>query len=128
MSGDLVKLLVFGLQFLFRWSLLLVWIAWWLWGVNWKQAWQVLAEGAWVPLLLLMFAAALVWSQIDPSTCPWLGVVTVRNFWWQFGAVSLLAALALFCGWLQGVFGWTPAGLDLEPSQAASADHGHGHH
>jgi hypothetical protein len=117
--GDLLRV---GLQ----WSLLIAWVAWWLWGVNWHKAWEVLAQGAWVPVGVLLVATALVWSQISPSDCTCLGFVTVPNFWWQLGGVGLLAATALFCGWLQGVFGWAPAEVDLEPP--AAVDHGHGHH
>ena len=107
------------------WALLLAWIAWWLWGVNWKKAWPVLAQGAWAPAVLLIVIGALVWSRIAPSDCTCLGFVTVPNFWWQLGGVGLLAAITLFCGWLQGVFGWAPAEIDLEPPPAA--DHGHHH-
>ncbi len=117
--GDLVRLGLAG-------SLLIAWLAWGLWGVNWQKAWAVLAEGAWVPGVVLLVAAALVWSQLAPSDCACLGFVTVPNFWWQLGGVSLLAAVTLFCGWLQGVFGWTPTEIDLEPP--LPADHGHGHH
>jgi hypothetical protein len=48
----------------------------------------------------------------------------VPNFLWQLGAVGALAAIALFCGWLQGYFGWTPEEVSVEPAPAA---HGHGH-
>jgi hypothetical protein len=108
------------------WLLLVPWLAWWLWGVNWNTVWPVLAEGAWLPVILLLLTGALVWSQIAPSDYTGLGVITVPNFWWQLGGVSLLAAITLFCGWLQGVFGWTPIAVSLEPP-AATMDHGHGH-
>ncbi len=98
--------------------LLIAWIAWWLWGVNWPRAWAFLAEGAWVPLVLLMIVAALVWSRI----APW----TRFNFWGQLGGVTLLVLLALFCGWLQGVMHWMPTDVPLEPP-AVGHDHGHGH-
>jgi hypothetical protein len=110
------------------WLLIVPWLAWWLWGVNWKRAWAVLAEGAWLPILLIMVIAALVWSALAPSDCTCLGVFKVPNFWWQLGAVSLLAALTLFCGWLQGVFGWIPVEVSLEPPAAPAAEHGHGNH
>jgi hypothetical protein len=75
--------------------------------------------------VLLIFSAALVWSRIAPSDCSCLGFVTVANFWWQLGGIGLLAALTLFCGWVQGYFGWAPAEIELEP--AADAGHGHSH-
>jgi hypothetical protein len=118
-----VELLALGLQ----WSLLLAWVAWWLWGVNWKKAWPVLARGAWAPAVLLLLVSALVWSRLTPSEGSFLGLITVPNFWWQLGAVGLLAALTLFCGWLQGVMDWAPAEISLEPP-APTAHHGHGHH
>jgi hypothetical protein len=122
------KLAVELLALALRWSLLLAWVAWWLWGVNWKKAWPVLARGGWAPIVLLLLIAALVWSRIAPSDCDCLGFFTVPNFWWQLGAVGLLAALTLFCGWLQGVFGWEPPEIDLEPPAVASHSHGHSHH
>jgi len=79
-----------------------------------------------VPLLLLAVAGAMAWSQLAPSSCTCLGSVSVPNFWWQLGGVGLLVAVTLFCGWLQGVFNWTPAEIELEPS--APAGHEHGHH
>jgi len=93
--------------------LLIVWIAWWLWGVNWNKTWQVLARGAWVPVALLMVVTALVWSEMTQGT----------GFLWRFGEVCLVAAVTLFCGWLQGVFGWTPAEIDVEPRAGAAHDH-----
>ncbi len=124
----LVKLVGDLLYLALSWSLLLAWVAWWLWGVNWKKAWAVLAEGAWVPVVVLLVAMALVWSQMAPSECSCLGFVTVPNFWWQLGGVGLLAAVTLCCGWLQGILGWTPAEINLEPPVAAEHGPGHGHH
>jgi hypothetical protein len=123
----LYNLLIVGLH----WLLLIVWVAWWLWGVNWRRAWPVLAAGAWVPVALLAVVAALVWSQLDhgplslrllPGTDP----VQIANFWWQLGAVALLAAIALFCGWLQGVFGWAPQEVSFELPDIDDT-HGHEH-
>jgi len=42
---------------------------------------------------------------------------------WQLGGVGLLVAVTLLCGWLQGVFGWTPAEINLEPVEEAGAGH-----
>jgi hypothetical protein len=109
--------------------LLMVWVAWWLWGVNWKRAWPILAQGAWAPLLLLMVVSALAWSRIAPSSCLLLGVIPIPNFWCQLGYVGMLVALMFFCGWLQGVVQWAPADINLDPPPAGHGDdHGHGHH
>lgn len=124
----LIEMFVVVLQFTMRWSLLIVWLAWWLWGVNWKKAWPVLAQGAWLPVLLLVVVASLVWSELAPSNCTCLGFTTVPNFWWQLGAVGLLVAVTLLCGWLQGVFGWEPAEINLEPPHPGEIPtHGHEH-
>jgi hypothetical protein len=98
--------------------LIIVWIVWWLFGVNWTKVWPVLARGAWLPVVLLLLIIALVWSQLAPNE--------VANFWRQFGALSILTAIALFCGWLQGVLGWTPTEINLEPPETSG--HAHAHH
>jgi hypothetical protein len=103
--------------------LLFAWVVWWLCGVRWQQAWPVLAEGAWVPFVLLGVAVALAWSQMAPSSREFLGIFTVPNFWWQLGGVGLLFALALFCGWLQGVLHCEPAAIDLEPPPYVHHEH-----
>ena len=121
-GGVLLNLLALAL----RWSLLLAWVAWWLWGVNWRRAWAYLAVGGWVPVALLAVVAALVWSRIAPGPYDRLEYLTIANFWWQLGAVGLLAGLALFCGWVQGVLGWTPAEIDLDPPHDDTT-HGHEH-
>src|SRR5207249_439950 len=110
------------------WLVLIPWLAWWLWAANWPTIWAVLRQGAWLPLVLLMILAALVWSQMAPSDFIGLQFVIIHNFWWQLGAVSLLVALTLLCGWLQGVFQWTPAEISLEPSEEPAVEPAHGHH
>jgi hypothetical protein len=125
---DLGTLAVELLALALRWGAVLAWLAWWLWGVNWKKVWPVLAQGAWVPLLLLMVLAAMTWSRLDPVACNCLGFMTLPNFWWQFLAVSLLVGLTFLCGWLQGVFGWEPAEVDLEPPVASAHAAEHAHH
>jgi len=123
---NLGTLLVQVIQLALTWALLIAWVAWWLLGVNWKKTWPVLARGGWAPVVLLGVMAALVWSRLAPGDRNFLGFVHVANFWWQLYAVSLVIALTLFCGWLQGVFGWTPPEIDFEPPPPA--DHGHEHH
>lgn len=114
-------------QFAFVYGLLIAWIAWWLLGVNWSKAWLVLAQGAWIAVVLVVVVSALVWSQIMPaSKC--LGFTSIPNFWWQLCLTSSIAGLALFCGWLQGYKGWTPIEISLEPPAPAPHDLHHGHH
>jgi hypothetical protein len=106
------------------WALLIAWLAWWLLAVNWRRTWAFLAEGAWIPVVLLAGLAAHVWASLAPSTLS-LGIVTVPNFWWQLGGVALLVGSALFCGWLQTVFGWGPPEISLEPPPPAADAHAH---
>jgi hypothetical protein len=105
----------------------LVWCVWWLWAVNWRKAWPMLAEGGWVPVVLLLILASLAWAMIDARPGSLLGLVTLSNGWWQLGNVVALAALALFCGWLQGYLAWTPPEISVEPPPP---EHGtlHAHH
>jgi hypothetical protein len=72
---------------------------------------------------LLMVLATLVWSHVAPEQRYWLGL-TLPNVWWQFGCVCALVAVALFCGWLQGEFGWTPPEVSVEPPPV-SHEHAH---
>lgn len=108
---------------LLPWAL---WAAWWLWAVNWKKLWPALAEGAWAPVVLLMIVAALVWSRLQPGPFDRLGFA-IPSFWWQLGGVSVLVAIALFCGWLQGYFGWSIPEISFEPPAHGHDDHGHDH-
>ena len=123
--GDLLRLL---------WSVVLpilpvgLWMAYWLWAVNWKKTWPILRVGAWAPVVLLILVSAGVWSRIAPSPCTCLKVVTIPNFWWQLGSVSTLAALALFCGWLQGTLHWTPAEHPIDPPETEGHGHAQAHH
>ncbi len=102
-----------------------LWCSWWLWAVNWKKAWLVLAQGAWAPVVLLVLVSAYVWSRIAPSECDCLRLVVVPNFWWQLGSTCALAAIALFCGWLQGKLGWGPADVHFDPPPRSDSAHGH---
>jgi hypothetical protein len=110
-----------------------VWCVWWLWGVNWKKAWPMLAAGGWAPVVLLMILTSLAWAAIDARSCDCLGFMVLPNGWWQFGEICTLAALALFCGWLQGYFGWTPQEISVEPPPPELNHHdghapAHAHH
>jgi hypothetical protein len=108
-------------------ALLIAWVAWWLWGVNWNKAWGVLATGGWMVVALLTVLAALVWSALAPGSCDVLGIFVLSNFWWQLGATALLVGLALFCGFVQGQMGWAPAEISFDPPEPAHNAH-HGHH
>jgi hypothetical protein len=109
---DFVNGLMSVLLLLLPWAL---WCVWWLFAVNWRKAWPMLAEGGWVPVVLLMVVASLAWAMIDARPCDCLGFLVVPNGWWQLSYLSTLAALALVCGWVQGYFAWTPPEISIEP-------------
>src|SRR5262249_49310853 len=108
----------------FHWVVWIFWAAWCLWGINWYKARHVLAMGAWAPAILLILLTAIAWSRLDARPCQFLGTMTLPNFWWQLGYVSILAGIAMICGWLQTVLHWTPHDINLEPTPHR---HGHGH-
>jgi hypothetical protein len=120
------RLFLVGGALVLQWALLIAWIAWCLWAVDWRKMWPRLAEGAWAPLVLLALMISAVWSWIAPSSYSCLGVM-LPNFAWQLLAVGLIVGLGLFCGWLQLVLRWHPAGLDVDAAPAHGDDHGHGH-
>jgi len=107
-ANDLLSLLLA----LAPWAL---WCVWWLFAVNWRQAWPMLAAGGWAPAVLLLVMASMAWAMIDARPCSCLGVLIVPNGWWQLGCLSTLAALALVCGWVQGRLAWTPPEISTEP-------------
>jgi len=98
--------------------------------IDWKKMGPTLREGAWLPLVLLLVLIALVWSRILPRPLDLFGLIAVGNFWWQLAAVGLLAALGLFCGWVQELYSWAPIEIATEPDPHAhhADDHGHDHH
>jgi len=109
------------------WLLLAAWGAWWLWGVSWKNLWPVLRQGGWAPLGLLTFIAALAWACVFPGGGLFLGMIPIGSFGWHLAYVALAVGLALFCGWLQGFFHWTPPEIELEPPPTHDHSHGHAH-
>ncbi|HEY1377411.1 MAG TPA: hypothetical protein VGF55_11490 [Gemmataceae bacterium] len=99
---------------------------WCLWAVNWRKTWPILAEGGWVPLVLIGVMAAVVWTLVFPSNVIVLGFIPMANGLWQLGAVALLIGLVLSCGWLQTRNAWYPPDISLEPPPPAPL-HGQGH-
>lgn len=108
-----------------------LWVAWCLGCVNWKKAWPVLADGAWVGVILLILISALVWSKIEASSYILFDTLIIPNYWWQLSGVIAITLVALFCGWLQGILGWTPLEVAVEPADDHEAGHepadAHGH-
>jgi hypothetical protein len=95
--------------------------------VNWRRAWPVLAEGGWMPLVLIGIMAGFVWSRVSPSDMIVLGIFVVPNVLWQLGTVALLICLILICGWLQTRYGWYPPEVNLEPPPPSHDPHASHH-
>src|SRR4051812_10117486 len=93
---------------------LVLWVAFWLFAVNWRKAWPELRAGAWVPVVLLGLIVTIVWSQLAPHRPTMFGV-ELPNFWWQLVCVAVLIGTALFFGWLQGLWHYTPIEVAVEP-------------
>ncbi len=101
-----------------------LWCAWWLWCVDWSKLWPTLATGAWAPAVLFVLMGGVVWGLLDPNGFGAPGAVVPAHVGMAVG----LAIVAMFCGWLQGVAGWTPPEFPVHPAPAAHGhDHGHGH-
>ena len=96
-----------------------------LWAINWRKAWPVLRAGGWIALVLLTVMTAYAWMLARPSSLNVAGV-TLPNYLWQLIAVSLMVGFGLFCGYLQGVQGWEPEVISLDPPEH-SEPHGHHH-
>ncbi|MER3416658.1 MAG: hypothetical protein C4297_10660 [Gemmataceae bacterium] len=118
-SRLVVGLVVLVLQFFFA----AVWIGWWLLAADWRRLWPVLGKGAWAPVVLLILIIGLAWSAIVPADFVVFGVVVIPVGLAQLSAVAGWVAIALFCGWLQRVWGIEPAGLDFESVEQTSPGH-----
>jgi hypothetical protein len=103
---------------LLPWLLAAGWCAWWLWCVNWNDAWPVLARGGWVVVVLFVLAGALAWNAIFPES------PSLPGYWPKVGVTAGLALVAVLCGWAQGQIGWVPPEVTFEPPVA---EYGHVH-
>jgi hypothetical protein len=100
----------------------LAFVAWCLWGIDWRKGWPILAMGGWIPLVLIAVMAGVVWSLVFPTPANVFGIIPIPNGLWQIGAVTLLVCLALACGWLQGQLGWYPSEIGFDPPAALHAN------
>lgn len=103
-----------------------LWFIFCLFAINWRKMWPTLAEGAWAPLVLLIGLVAVVWSRIQPSHWTIVPGLAIPNLWWQAIALSLIAGLGLFAGWLQIKYGLTPFDVPINVA-VEHPGHGHGH-
>jgi hypothetical protein len=113
---------------------LVVWVAFWTFGVNWKKLRVVLLQGGWVGLMLLGFLAVLVWGTVAPpvgGAHQFLGL-TLGNFVGKTVLVTALICIMLLCGSVQlsGACGslcrFDEPAAEAEP-HGGHGDHGHSH-
>ncbi len=116
------------LALLLRLLPLLLWFGFWLLAVNWRKAWPVLAAGAWIPVVLLAVTAGFVWAHVQPGAGRYLGVLPLPTYYWHLANVSTLVGVALFAGWLQGVLGWAPPEINVDPVVHATHHEPNGRH
>ncbi|MCA9076167.1 MAG: hypothetical protein KDA93_14150 [Planctomycetaceae bacterium] len=105
---------------------LILWIAFWLFGVNWVKLRSVLLSGGAIGVLLIMFMAILTWGMIAPPESgrhAMLGL-SLSNFVGKTVYVTALTVIALLCGSVQlaGLCG-SLCNFDEEPAE--STEHAH---
>jgi hypothetical protein len=129
LGRDLVRLLSILTRLGFDYALLIGWLGWWLWLVDWRQFWPALARGAWLPLLLVLgLISFLAWHLQLPWLADWKPAILA-----PLTMTVLLFGSILLCGWLQEVFSWHPVEITLQATapvhhhehQHHHADHGH---
>lgn len=117
---------------LFPWLPLGLWIAFWLFAVNWRQLYPVLSRGACIGAGLLSLLIVFVWCTLaEPSGgTHHLAGLQVSNSVGKFVYVSNLIIIAMFCGSVQlaGTFGrWCqfvpPAPSDDQKEHGANHPH-----
>ncbi|MEO2032353.1 MAG: hypothetical protein ABGZ35_09730 [Planctomycetaceae bacterium] len=82
------------------WLPLLAWIAFWTLAVNWVKAFEIMWRGGFVGVLLLMFAAVLVWGAVAPPVAGYHEIFTLKvdNYPGKFFYVTTLTCIAFICG------------------------------
>ncbi|MCS7015236.1 MAG: hypothetical protein RMJ19_11030 [Gemmatales bacterium] len=123
LAWNLARLVVVLAALTFRYALVVGWLAWWLWLVDWRRLWPALRQGAWVPLLLgLALISYITWL---------LGVpIPGDKELGRFAPIALTSALltsVLLCGWVQTVFAWHPLAVSFEPAVSSAPAEGSHH-
>lgn len=106
---SLLDVVVALLNVIRPWLPLLGWIAFWSLAVNWSRTFDILRKGGFIGVLLMMFAAVLIWGAVYPPLegNHVLFGLKVSNYAGKFIYVTMLTCIALLCGSAQmsGTFG-----------------------
>lgn len=97
---SLLDVVVALVKVVLPWLPLLAWIAFWTLAVNWVRAFDILRRGGFVGVLLLMFAAVLVWGAVAPPVAGHHEIFTLQvdNYPGKFFYVTALTCIAFLCG------------------------------
>ena len=61
--SSLLDVVVSLVKIILPWLPLLAWIGFWSLAVNWVRAYDIIRRGGWIGILLLMYAAVMVWGS-----------------------------------------------------------------
>src|SRR5437868_3519513 len=67
LASSIVVLLTALFSLVLPWAPLIMWIAFWLFAVNWVKLRETLAKGGWVGLVLIGAIMVLVWGNVAPG-------------------------------------------------------------
>ncbi len=103
---------------------LLVWVALWLFAVDWTRLRQIMLKGGWLGVVLVGAVMVIVWQQVSPGASEVLGLKT-SGYVEKFVYVAGLFSVMFLCGAVQ----LTGCCRACCPAPAAEADSGdsHGH-
>jgi hypothetical protein len=109
---------------------LVVWIAFWMFAVNWTKLRLVLLQGGWIGLALIGVVAVLVWGTVapPPSGSHHLLGLTLGNFVGKTVFVTTLICIMFLCGSVQ-LSGACGRLCQFDEPSADAGHHGdaHGH-
>ncbi|WP_437203752.1 hypothetical protein [Planctomicrobium sp. SH664] len=85
------------------WTPLLLWVAFWLFAVNWRKLYPVLMQGGLIGVILLALTTILVWSSISvpESGFHYIYGLKADNVVGKGVFVTGLLVIASFCGSVQ---------------------------
>lgn len=110
------------------WTPLIVWLAFWLFAVNWVKLRAVMLQGGWIAVLFFGFMAILIWGVIAPPEdgFHYLFGLTLSNFVGKTVYVTALITIMFLCGSVQ-LSGACGSWASFPEPAAEETHHGHGH-
>lgn len=108
------------------WTPLLMWLAFWLFAVDWSRLWPVLARGGLIGVVLIGLMMTLIWGSIAPPTggSHFILGLTLSNFVGKFVYVTALLVMMLLCGSAQ-LSGACGSWANFNEPELPEDDHAH---